>query len=73
MSAKNAADAFYTGELESELRQIGMADVCFKADSDREKYMELVGECRRDTIYPHLPTECSPSCIERGRLHAHLL
>ena len=41
-----------------------LADVCFKADRDREKYMELVEKRKRDTIYPHLPTECSPSCLK---------
>lgn len=37
MTCKHAADAFYTGELESELRQIGKEDVVFKIDKG-ERY-----------------------------------
>ena len=41
-----AADAFYNGELEHELRQIGMIEYAFKRDSDRETWMETVEQHR---------------------------
>ena len=36
------ADAFYTGELEAELRLVGHTDYLFKKDSDRELCMEMI-------------------------------
>ena len=60
MSPKNAADAFYNGELEAEVKRIGKEDVVmFKTDNDREKFMELVECHRREQLYPHPMNECS--------------
>ena len=56
MTSKNAADAFYTGELESELRRIGKEDVVFKTDKDREAHMEMVESYRRENIIIPTPT-----------------
>ena len=69
MTPKNVADAFYTGELEAELRRIGKETVVFKADKDRETHMEMVENCRRETLYPHPESACSPACRERDVLH----
>lgn len=61
-----AADAFYNGELEHELRQIGMIEYAFKSDSDRETCMKSVEQHRVRNIYKHTPEDCSPDCARRG-------
>ena len=61
-----AADAFYNGELEHELRQIGMLEYVFKSDSDRETCMEAVEQHRVRNSYRHTPEDCSPDCARRG-------
>ena len=40
LSATTVSNAFYWGELENELRDLGMMDFTIKADSDREACME---------------------------------
>ena len=70
MTCKHAADAFYTGELESELQRIGKEDVVFKTDKDREAHMEMVESYRRENIYPHPPEACSAECKERGIINS---
>ena len=66
MTAKNAAEAFYNGELEAELRRLGKENTPFFSDRDRENHMELVESLRKETIYPHPPSECSSDCKARG-------
>ena len=61
-----AAEAFYTGELEAELRRIGYVDYYFKYDSDREKCMEMIESKRRKMIYPHPQVDCFADCKSRG-------
>ena len=46
MTAKNAAEAFYNGELEAELRRLGKENTPFFSDRDRENHMELVESLR---------------------------
>lgn len=60
------ADAFYTGELEAELRLLGHVDYLFKKDSDRELCMEMIEGIRRMGTYPHPVEECAADCKERG-------
>lgn len=60
------AEAFYTGEVESELRRIGKIDYRMHKDSDREKCMEMIEEFRRESIYPH--TLCCTECKSRGEI-----
>ena len=62
------ADAFYTGELEAELRLVGHVDYRFKKDSDRELCMEMIEEIRRTSTYPHPAMECAPDCKQRGTI-----
>lgn len=62
------ADAFYTGELEAELRLVGHVDYLFKKDSDRELCMEMIEGIRRTSTYPHPTVECTPDCKERGTI-----
>ena len=66
MTSKFAADAFYNGELEAELRRIGKHDLPFLKDSDRENHMEVVESIRRESLYLHPPSECSSACKDRG-------
>ena len=51
VSPHAVGEAFYTGELEHEIREVGLVDFRFKRDSDREKCMESVvkafGICER--------------------------
>ena len=35
-------EAFYTGELEHEIREVSLVDFRFKKDSDREKFRNLL-------------------------------
>ena len=62
------ADAFYTGELEGELRLIGHVDYLFKKDSDRELCTEMIEGIRRTSTYPHPTVEYASDCKERGIL-----
>ena len=58
-------EAFYNGEMESELRRIGRIEYRMFKDSDRESCMEMIEEVRRQSIYPH--EACSPECKQKGR------
>ena len=73
LTARNVADAFYTGEQESELRRIGKEDVVFKVDRDRKIHTEMVEACRREVIYSHPESACSAGCKERGKMHVCLV
>ena len=65
---KNAADAFWNGELENEVRTLSqenalrLDEAIFHTDSDWEKIMDEI-ECIRSTsIYTH--SNCSSECKE---------
>lgn len=64
LTAHVAADAFYNGELESELRQNGAIEYRFRLDSDREECMSMLESKRRESVYPH--SDCSKDCKKRG-------
>ncbi len=66
MSPKVAAAAFWRGEVENELRRIGMIEFKFKMDGDYDKCMEAIDELRRVSIYPHPPSDCTDDCKGRG-------
>ena len=68
------ADAFYNGELESEIRllvttsgTVTLSDFTFRKDSDREALMEKIESICSQTIYHH--HECTPDCKKRGKLN----
>ena len=74
MSAKVAADAFYNGELENEVRLLvndyatmQLEDFKMKKDSDREVLMEKIESFRSHNIYHHREHECTPECKQRGK------
>ena len=66
LSPKVVATAFWKGEVENELRRIGMVDFKFKMDDEYEKCMEIIDKLRRDTIYFHPPSDCHEDCKMRG-------
>ena len=65
---KQCAAAFWNGELEDELRELGSLNFfgLMKKDSDREKVMEEVDKYRAKSIYRHSPEDCSDDCKARG-------
>ena len=64
LSSTTVSEAFYWGELESEMRISNMLDFVFKLDNDREKCMKLIEKKRRNQLYPHLV--CTDECKKRG-------
>ena len=66
LSPKVVASAFWRGEVENELRRIGMVDYKFNLDSDYEKCMAVIDEMRREHTYPHPPNDCTEECRARG-------
>ena len=68
LDRKTVADAFWTAELESELRERDSSDRLFKDVHSREMIMEEIDQLRATSIYPH--NICSKECKERGKLHA---
>ena len=75
MTAKYAADAFYNGELESEIRLLvqlaeppcSLSHFSFIRDSDREDIMETIEAIRSTSIYTHSETDCTSVCKKRGK------
>ena len=61
-----AAEAFYTGEVENELREIGCIDYRFFSNGDRQPCMEMIEERRIQNLYPHPADSCSTDCQKRG-------
>ncbi|KAL9950743.1 hypothetical protein ACROYT_G043297 [Oculina patagonica] len=68
LSEKRAANAFWTGELEEELRERGALDMfgMFHSDSDREVIMEHIDHLRAKNNYSHQPQDCTEDCKARG-------
>ena len=44
------ATAFWRGEVENELRRVGMCDFKFKADADYDRCMSVIDELHRESI-----------------------
>jgi len=63
MTPEIAAELFYNGELELELKVMNMSDYRFKFNRDREECFEVVESIRTASVYSH---ECFPECKERG-------
>ncbi len=54
MTAKIAAQSFWVGEVEYELRRLKRQNFKFHADEDIEKAMNVIKEQRRESLYPHM-------------------
>ena len=63
---KLVGEAFYNGEVESELRRIKRMDYCFKQYSDGDACMVMIETVRRCSSYPHDKAKCTTECRERG-------
>ena len=70
LSPHIVGEAFYNGEIESELRRIGKTEYKMFKDSDTESCMEMIEEMRRQSIYPH--KTCTPECKRKGRIYYHV-
>ena len=71
---KQSAAAFWNGELEEELRELGRLEFfgLMKKDDDREKVMEEIDKYRAKSVYRHLPKDCSDACKARGKIRKQL-
>ena len=47
-------EAFYTGELEHEIREVGQVDFWFKKDSDSNQKIRIYCRATKAPMYPHL-------------------
>ena len=65
---KQVAAAFWNGEMERELRDLGRLDFfgLMKQDEDREKVMSEIDNVRAKSVYNHPTEDCSDACKERG-------
>ena len=59
LTPRIVGEAFYNGEFENELKRIGRIDW-----RDRESYMAMIEEMRRQSIYPH--QMCTQECKQKG-------
>lgn len=68
LSEKRVANAFWNGELESELRDRGKLDMfgLSHIDSDREVIMAHIDNIRAQSNYSHPPEDCTDDCKVRG-------
>lgn len=67
---KQAAAAFWNGELETELRELGKLNFfgLMKTNEDREKVMDEVDKVRAKSVYSHSPADCSDACKARSEM-----
>ena len=65
---KQVAAAFWNGEMERELRDLGRLDFfgLMKEDEDREKVMIEIDKVRAKSVYDHPSEDCSDACKEGG-------
>ena len=62
LTRKLVSHMYYLGEVEEELRDIGLEKLPFK-DTDLDPVMDLIEEKRQTSLYKH---ECSPTCKVKG-------
>ena len=72
---KKVAAAFFNGEMENELRDLGRLDMfgLMKEDNDREKVMSEMDKIRAKSVYDHPSADCSDACKDRGESNICLL
>ncbi|XP_060583999.1 uncharacterized protein LOC132740163 [Ruditapes philippinarum] len=67
MSRKIASEAFFSGELNKEVRSRNMETVLtFKNDSSREEVMKKIDDLRKTELYLHPEEDCNQVCQKRG-------
>lgn len=62
------ANAFWNGELETELRETRTVNMygMYHSDSDREVIMVHIDQLRAETNYDHSSEDCTEDCKARG-------
>ena len=65
---KKVAAAFFNGEMENELRDLGRLEMfgLMKEDNDREKVMSEMDKIRAKSVYDHASADCSDACKDHG-------
>ena len=65
---KQATSAFFNGEMEIELQDLGNLDFfgLLKRDGHRERVMEQIDSLRAKPLYSHSAEDCSDACKDRG-------
>ena len=64
LNRKKVAEAFWTAEVESELRERHDIGYLFTTMAAQDKYMDVIDAERAYTTYQH--HSCSESCRKRG-------
>ena len=70
LNARLTSEAFYNGEVESELRllekeyKVSLCDIVIHQDSDRDQIMKQIEFIRSHSIYPH--NSCTAACKDKG-------
>lgn len=66
---KQCSSAFWNGELESELRELGNLEFfgLLKENDSREKVMEEVDKIHSKSVYSHSEDDCSDACKAHGK------
>ena len=66
MTPHLAAESFYNGEIENEMRELGKIEQRFLKIADREECMEMIEEMRLGATYPHPSDSCTADCKRRS-------
>lgn len=70
MTRKNAAAAYFNGELQNELREKGLIEkTSFTTENSREEIMKQVDAMRKRELYHHTADDCSALCKQRGMIN----
>ena len=62
INSKTVASAFWTHQLEAELRECGKEDYLFESSGSREKCMDEIDADRAKTAYSHTSDDCCDEC-----------
>jgi hypothetical protein len=66
INSKTVASAFWTHQLEAELRECGTEGYLFENGGSREECMDEIDAGRAKTAYSHTSEDCSDECRRRG-------
>lgn len=67
--SKTVASAFWSHQVEVELRERGWEEYLFVSSSSREDCIKKIDEKRARSVYPHHESDCSEECKQRGKLY----
>ncbi|XP_056020933.1 uncharacterized protein LOC125650878 isoform X2 [Ostrea edulis] len=66
MTRKNAAAAYFNGEIANEVRERGLFDIYITKNKTREDLMKQIDSIRKEELYEHREEDCSPLCKSKG-------